>query len=318
MKLSSMWSILTRQFCSKIKPVTTEGRQLCYTVPNGNFTIEQRQFYEDNGFLLIKNAVDLNVLDECAAHFKDLCEGRADKGTMTMMKDVSLKDTNAKGEYLYYKVQDIVWDEIFSKFLTLPKLLDYIECFVGPNVSAMHTMLINKPPDSGKMTSIHPLHQDLHYFPFRPVDRIVAAWTAMEHVDEQNGCLVVIPGTHKGQLLQHDYPEWEGGVNKAFHGIRGFDLVPTVKLVMEKGDTALFHPLLIHGSGPNMSKGFRKAISGHYSTTDYHHIDVRGTSQANIAAEIEEMAKRKGLPISFGELWDYRSRVVRGRPKTTV
>jgi len=37
---------------------------------------------------------------------------------MTMMKDVSLKDTKAKGEFLYYKVQDIVWDDVFSKYIT--------------------------------------------------------------------------------------------------------------------------------------------------------------------------------------------------------
>ena len=57
--------------------------------------------------------------------------------------------------------------------------------------------------------------QDLHYFPFRPADRVVAAWTAMERIDSNNGCLVVQPGTHTGVLHQHHYPEWEGGVNKA-------------------------------------------------------------------------------------------------------
>ena len=53
------------------------------------------------------------------------------------------------------------------------------------------------------------LSLDLHYFPFRPADRIVCAWTAMERVHRQNGCLVVLPGTHKGELLQHEYPNWE-------------------------------------------------------------------------------------------------------------
>lgn len=53
------------------------------------------------------------------------------------------------------------------------------------------------------------MHQDLHYFPFRPADRIVCAWTAMEKVDRRNGCLVVLPGTHTGTLQEHDYPEWE-------------------------------------------------------------------------------------------------------------
>ena len=62
---------------------------------------------------------------------------------------------------------------------------------------------------TGKQSSRHPMHQDLYYFPFRPANRIVCAWTAMEKVNRQNGCLVVLPGTHKGELLRHDYPEWE-------------------------------------------------------------------------------------------------------------
>ena len=50
---------------------------------------------------------------------------------------------------------------------------------------------------------------DLHYFPFRPADRIVCSWTAMEHVHRGNGCLVVLPGSHTGTLQPHDYPKWE-------------------------------------------------------------------------------------------------------------
>jgi hypothetical protein len=38
---------------------------------------------------------------------------------------------------------------------------------------------------------------------------VVAAWTAMERVNDDNGCLVVIPGTHTGKLLPHDYPKRE-------------------------------------------------------------------------------------------------------------
>ena len=61
----------------------------------------------------------------------------------------------------------------------------------------------------GTKTSRHPMHQDLHYFPFRPAERIVCSWTAMEKVNRANGCLVVIPGSHKRELQQHVYPEWE-------------------------------------------------------------------------------------------------------------
>ena len=57
------------------------------------------------------------------------------------------------------KIQDFVWDEELSKFVTFPQVLDVVQCFTGPDIRAMHTMLINKPPDSGKKTSRHPMHQ---------------------------------------------------------------------------------------------------------------------------------------------------------------
>lgn len=88
--------------------------------------------------------------------------------------------------------------------------MDIVEAFVGsPNILAIHSMLINKPPDSGTKSSRHPLHQDLHYFPMRPADRIVGTWTAMEKITKENGCLSAVPGSHKGEHLEHDYPEWE-------------------------------------------------------------------------------------------------------------
>lgn len=62
---------------------------------------------------------------------------------------------------------------------------------------------------AGTKSSRHPMHQDLHYFPFRPADRIVCAWTAMERVHRGNGCLVVVPGTHRGELMEHEYPDWK-------------------------------------------------------------------------------------------------------------
>ena len=283
-----------------------------YTNDNPLLSLEQRSFYDENGYLVIRKLIDDDILDKCCQRFIDICEGRVDKGLMTLMKDISLAKSDAKGQYLYNKIQDFVWDETLSEYIVLPKLLDYVECFTGPHITAVHTMLINKPPDSGKLTSTHPLHQDLHYFPFRPADRIVAAWTAMEEVTKDNGCLFVLPGTHKGTLQKHDYPNWEGGVNKAYHGVLGHDDFPKVMLPMQKGDTVFFHPLLIHGSGPNITKGFRKAISCHYASSDCYYIDVKGTSQENIALEIEEITKRRGFPMTYQSLWQSRSRLVRG------
>ncbi len=77
-----------------------------------------------------------------------------------MMRDVSLKDrVGISNERIVNKVQDFLWDEELSKHATFPQVLDVVEAFTGPDIRAMHTMLINKPPDSGKKTSRHPMHQ---------------------------------------------------------------------------------------------------------------------------------------------------------------
>nr|XP_033815132.1 phytanoyl-CoA dioxygenase, peroxisomal [Geotrypetes seraphini] len=290
--------------------------KFCYTLDRGVLSSEQRLFYEKNGFLLIKKLVSDEDLDRIRKEFERICKKEVSISGLIVMRDVSL----VKSEYIaeetsVSKIQDFMEDEELFRYCRLPQILKYVEGFTGPNIMAMHTMLINKPPDTGKMTSRHPLHQDLHYFPFRPANLIVCAWTAMEHVDRNNGCLVVLPGTHTGPLKQHDYPAWEGGINKMYHGIQDYDpSLPRVHLVMEKGDTVFFHPLLIHGSGTNRTEGFRKAISCHYASSDCDYIDVRGTSQENIENEVKQIVANRyeGITVAFKDVWRFKGRLVQG------
>jgi len=85
-------------------------------------------------------------------------------------KENSMKkmDSLLPNERIYNKIQDFVWDEVLSKYVwdevlskyvCLPELLDYVQCFTGSDIRAVHSMLINKPPDVGTKTSRHPLHQ---------------------------------------------------------------------------------------------------------------------------------------------------------------
>uniref|UniRef100_A0A6Q2Z4Q2 Phytanoyl-CoA dioxygenase, peroxisomal n=1 Tax=Esox lucius TaxID=8010 RepID=A0A6Q2Z4Q2_ESOLU len=297
----------------------TRGRSISklYTLDNDILSPEQRLSYEENGFIVVKGLVSEEDINRFREMFERICRKEVKIPGLIMMRDVS----NNRSEFIpdqktVSKLQDFQEEPELFRYCTLPQILKYVECFTGPNIMAMHTMLINKPPDTGEKTSRHPMHQDLHYFPFRPADRIVCSWTAMERINRQNGCLVVLPGSHQGILKEHDYPEWEGGVNKMFHGIRDYNPNhPRVHLEMEKGDTVFFHPLLIHGSGMNKTQGFRKAISCHYASSECYYIDVSGTSQENIALEVKGIAERKyGLDnsITFEDTWAVRGRLVQG------
>lgn len=55
----------------------------------------------------------------------DICNGKVSKGNMILMKDISLGKTSAKGEFLYNKVQEIAYDDVFSEYMFYPPVSCY-------------------------------------------------------------------------------------------------------------------------------------------------------------------------------------------------
>lgn len=305
-------------------------KQYKYTFnESGVLTEEQRDFYEENGYLIIRNLVTHDKIDKYRQRFIELCEQPAQRPvTMTVMRDLELakRGVKADSENAVTKIQDFQDDPVMFSFCEDPAIIKYVEAWTGPRVVASHTMLINKPTDLGKGTSRHPLHQDMLYFPFRPMEKVVAAWTAMEKVTRENGCLIAVPGSHKTELLEHGYPDWEGGVNAAYVGIMGVTSdIKYVHLPMEKGDTIFFHPLLWHGSGRNQTPNYRKAISCHFVSGDCRFINVRGTIQEELEEDLFKLMKIKlqragqdidpvTLKMSYmmKDIWEMKSRIVQG------
>ena len=227
-----------------------------------------RKQYDEQGFLLVKGLFEPAELEPWRRRFQDIVEGRVPAAErMLVMKDVMIAKGVVEAESklaAVAKIQDFHQDPVlFDGYCRSPKLLRYVEGICGPDIKSIHNMLINKPPG---VDGRHPLHQDLLYFPFRPADEIVGTWTALDPATRENGCLVVVPGSHKGELLEHENPGWEY-VNFLYVGAKGAgEATQRVHLEMEPGDTVFFHPLLLHGSGRNRSPGFRVAISAHFAS----------------------------------------------------
>ncbi len=235
---------------------------------NSPFSSEALAGYARDGFALARGLFSAEELKAWNERFLAIVEGRvAAPGSMLVMRDVMVAKgavAAAPGAAQIAKVQDFHEDDVlYGGYALNQRLLDHVEAFTGPDIKSIHTMLINKPPD---VDGRHPLHQDLLYFPFRPADAIVATWTALEPCSRENGCLVVVPGTHRGELLPHENPDWEY-LNLAYFGAQGVgEETERVHLEMEPGDTVFFHPLLVHGSGRNRTSGYRRAISAHYAS----------------------------------------------------
>lgn len=319
-RLKRIQAHLSAKTCSANLQVANNANDFKYTVNETSvLTKEQRKFYEDNGYLVIKKLVPSEKIETFKRRFNEIVMNKDEKVPgMIVMRDIAVaKKLDLPSHMAINKLQDFQEDSVLFQYCSLPEIIHYLPGFIGQNIMAMHTMLINKPPDPGTETSRHPMHQDLHYFPFRPAERIICSWTAMQRITRENGCLAVIPGSHKGELLKHTYPSWKGGVNKMYHGVEDYDpKMPRAFLEMEEGDTVFFHPLLIHGSGANKTNGFRKAISCHYASSNCDYIDVEGTVQENIAKEVLEIAARRSggelTGIKYHDIWRFRARLVNG------
>jgi phytanoyl-CoA hydroxylase len=162
------------------------------------------------------------------------------------------------------KVLSFEDDEVLFDYALNGELLSAVRSLIGPRVMTISTNVFNKPPG---VDGRHPLHQDLRYFSLRPEHGIIGTWTALGHVTRQNGCLALIPGSHRTELLEHRAPDWDH-VNGGFLAAKGVEVDRRVHVEMEAGDTLLLHPLLVHGSGRNESSDFRRAISVHYASQE--------------------------------------------------
>lgn len=276
---------------------------------NYRLSEEQKSFYWENGYLVIKELIDFTSLYSYKQRFLQICKGIVDSPVM-IVKEQALFEKNLKPEEYINKLQEILYDDVFMTYGEHPRLLDVISQFIGDDITAIHSMFINKPPGTAR----HPPHQDLFYFPIRPVDKIIGSWTAVDHVNKDNGCLYVIPKSHKQDILypHGDVPE----AGKLYHGILNEEtLAPEharVSLDMAPGDTVLLHPRLLHGSGPNRTQRHRKAITVHFASSACGYVDVRGSVQERLAADVQAAATRRGLRVTYQDIWRYKSKQVKG------
>lgn len=233
------------------------------------FDDAQLAAYRDHGYLVVREFFRDEEVAAWVERFLAIVEQRIQPAEgMLVMRDVMVArgvvSPRSPGAAIA-KIQDFHNDPVlFDGYSRHPRMLAAVEALVGsPDIKSIHNMLINKPPG---VDGRHPLHQDLLYFPFRPADGIVGTWTALEACTRENGCLVVVPGSHREGLRRHENPDWEY-LNRAYFGAVGAGAATErVHLEMDRGDTVFFHPALLHGSGRNRTEGFRRAISNHYAS----------------------------------------------------
>ena len=159
---------------------------------------------------------------------------------------------------LYRKIQGLETDDAFWPLVSHPVALEICARMYGPHapVSIFRAMVMNKP--AGQGTTL-PWHQDGGEVWQLDRDPLVTVWVALDDATRANGCMDVVPGSHRGGLVTA-----QGSTLS--EGDAEIQCPPDRVMALEvpAGHGVLLHNWLIHRSGVNPSPSPRRAFTACY------------------------------------------------------
>jgi ectoine hydroxylase-related dioxygenase (phytanoyl-CoA dioxygenase family) len=200
--------------------------------------------FDRDGYVIVRDVLDDGLIGEMREHVEWL--------NRTYPGRVETEDHNR-----------VRFDAFWLRVVSDPRLLDIAEAFIGPDIALFASSYFTKQPYTGVPVL---WHQDGVFWPLEPME-VVTVWLAVDDSTPENGCLRVIPGTHK-----MDFKEWQAKKDvpnalEAQIDPRFVEEDKAVDLILKAGDVSIHHPNIIHGSNANVSPHRRCGLTVRYIPT---------------------------------------------------
>ena len=130
------------------------------------------------------------------------------------------------------------------------RLLDVVETIIGPDILVYGTLVLSKQPQDKRYVSWHQdsFYSGLHLTPS------TTAWIALTPSHSANGCMRVIPGSHRLGALDHENAGDPHLLNRRGEQVKlDVDESKAVDVVLQPGQLSLHESTIVHGSNPNTS-----------------------------------------------------------------
>ena len=217
------------------------------------------QFFEQ-GYLAFEAGFTKQEIDDAVAGLMDCVAGKKkgfDLNVEAGVKDWDkIKRPDARLRRVRKLNQFVGSDERLHHLCYHPKLLAVLTRLMGEEPAMYANQALLKPPRIG---SEKPWHQDMAYFKFGPETLVVGAWVALDPATPENGCMHLVPGSHKlGPAPHFRLRDWQ-------LCDRDVDVPHCLAAPLQPGGVLLFHGLLHHGTPPNQSPQTRRALQFHYN-----------------------------------------------------
>jgi phytanoyl-CoA hydroxylase len=224
---------------------------------------EQRAFYDEQGYLVFPSLVsaeELNVLRAALAEVLREADGLTetnDKFSVTPTDD---------GAFAVRRIfEPIRHHPAFHDLVFNPRILDVVENLIGPNIQLHHTKLNLKPPSSGQAR--FEWHQDYPFFPHTNFD-LLAVMIYFDESTEENGCLNIIPGSHKWGPRNHLFARDGAFASQLEDKSVLEDSSRWLKVPVPAGGMELHHCNMLHSSSANRGTRPRSAMVIQYRAAD--------------------------------------------------
>ena len=254
--------------------------------------------FDRDGYLVVRDALPERVL----APIRALIDRNVDAHARDLRRKGEIEDLHEEQPFerrlaLLYRDHESRMRS-WNNFLFSPELydlvhhgpiLDAMEPLLGPEISFNGDYHLRPKLPSSALTAF-PMHQDSQYYgPQTGHILVITVWIPLVDVDQENGCLWVIPGSHRWGLL--------AGARRADDNMVSFEDVERrgtpIPIPMRCGDFLAFHNLTFHGSKVNRTDGVRWSLDVRFrETPGYRRIgDQEATGNAHLEAALMRSAK---------------------------
>lgn len=202
-----------------------------------------KQAFDRDGFVIVRQFLSGREFDELSQNLDRYIR----EVVPTLPDTAAFYQDRARPETLK-QMQHMGVDSFFADYRNNAKWGELAEALVGEPVNAQEPEWFNKPPGTEHPT---PPHQDNFYFCLRP-PHVVTMWLALDVVDEENGCLRYVAGSHLHGVRPHA-PTSVLGFSQGIADYSDADVAKEVAVSLQPGDLVAHHGDTIHRAEANRS-----------------------------------------------------------------
>jgi phytanoyl-CoA hydroxylase len=209
-------------------------------------TPKQIEFYKENGYIVVEDVVDAATREAMKAVIADLIAKATGLTTHNEIYDLEPSHTPERPRVRRIKKPTLV-HPVFDRVVKSPSMVSILTALLGPNVRLHGSKLNMKDPEYGSPVE---WHQDWAFYPHTN-DDLLAIGVMLEDITEDNGPLLVLPGTHRGPVQNHHVDGYFCGAIDPTSAKLDFSRM--VACPGKAGSCSFHHVRLVHGSAENTS-----------------------------------------------------------------